>query len=244
MKYDRQKSKTYKEIKKDGLFKILDFTLYSLIKDSISNKSVIDLACGEGHLTRKLKKWGAQKVLGIDISEDMINLAHGEKDNPALGVEYLVADVSHLSKIDEFDIATASWLFPYAKNSDQLYDMMSSVTNNLKTNGKFFIVDFIGLLGRLKIDYSEQGFEFIIKSIKNGHAKLKGVNKSPYMEFDLNFYSREIMEENLIKSGFTDIKWHGLILPESLMRNKNTLKIWLEYIANPHSAVIECIKIS
>lgn len=50
------------------------YTFFSLLGD-ISNQSVLDLACGEGFYTRQLKLRGASKVVGVDISEKMIELA-------------------------------------------------------------------------------------------------------------------------------------------------------------------------
>jgi len=43
----------------------------------ISNCDVLDLACGEGYYTRIIRKMVApqNKVFGVDISEDMIELA-------------------------------------------------------------------------------------------------------------------------------------------------------------------------
>ena len=46
------------------------FTLMSLIGDP-AGKAVVDLACGEGFYTRRVKQRGAAKVLGVDFSEGM-----------------------------------------------------------------------------------------------------------------------------------------------------------------------------
>ena len=50
------------------------FTLMNLIKDP-TGQTVVDLACGEGFYTRMIKKRGAACVLGVDLSEGMIQLA-------------------------------------------------------------------------------------------------------------------------------------------------------------------------
>jgi ubiquinone/menaquinone biosynthesis C-methylase UbiE len=41
----------------------------------LSNEDVLDLACGTGFYTRVMRSMTTGKVYGIDISEDMINLA-------------------------------------------------------------------------------------------------------------------------------------------------------------------------
>jgi len=50
------------------------YSLMGLVGD-LAGKSVVDVACGEGYFTRKLRRAGAAKVLGFDISERMIELA-------------------------------------------------------------------------------------------------------------------------------------------------------------------------
>jgi ubiquinone/menaquinone biosynthesis C-methylase UbiE len=50
------------------------FTLMELIGEP-TGLSVIDLACGEGFYTRMLRRLGAHRVLGVDLSGGMIELA-------------------------------------------------------------------------------------------------------------------------------------------------------------------------
>lgn len=68
---------------------------YSLAKKYCKDKVILDIACGEGYGTKLLKKWGAKKVVGLDISEESIKQANkvfGEK-----GIEYLACDATNLS---------------------------------------------------------------------------------------------------------------------------------------------------
>ena len=67
-----------------------DFTARKyLIKDlsKHKNKKFADLGCGEGYLERKLIKAGGAKVVGIDISQKMINLAKKNKIRELLFLE-------------------------------------------------------------------------------------------------------------------------------------------------------------
>ena len=50
------------------------FTLFELLGD-LNSKSMLDLACGEGIYARQFKRAGASKVLGVDLSAEMIRLA-------------------------------------------------------------------------------------------------------------------------------------------------------------------------
>ena len=59
----------------------------------ISGLRVLDLACGYGYHMGSMRKWGASKVVGVDISEAMIRAAMDLKgDDPAF--EYRVGDCS------------------------------------------------------------------------------------------------------------------------------------------------------
>ena len=44
------------------------FSLMNLIGD-LAGKPVVDVACGEGWLTRKLRQAGGAEVVGVDISK-------------------------------------------------------------------------------------------------------------------------------------------------------------------------------
>ena len=50
----------------------IHLTRYSIIKNICKNKQVLDLACGEGYGSYLIRTWGADKVLGVDISKDTV----------------------------------------------------------------------------------------------------------------------------------------------------------------------------
>ena len=52
---------------------------------NIEKCTVLDLACGSGYYTRKLKEMGAGKTIGVDISEEMIKEAKKQELEKSLG---------------------------------------------------------------------------------------------------------------------------------------------------------------
>src|SRR5215467_14518483 len=79
-----------------------EYTLFGLL-GSLAGLAVLDLACGEGIYARKLKKIGAARVVGVDLSPAMVKLAEQtERQNP-LGIEYRVGDARKLGDIGKFD---------------------------------------------------------------------------------------------------------------------------------------------
>ena len=70
--------------------------LFSLSPD-LSAKAVLDLGCGYGKNCAEFKERGASRVLGIDISEKMLEVATAEHPD----IEFLRADMSDLSFVKE-----------------------------------------------------------------------------------------------------------------------------------------------
>ncbi len=60
------------------------FTFFNLL-GNFKGKNILDLASGTGFYSRLLKKQGAAKVLGIDISETMVEVARTEEKKDPLG---------------------------------------------------------------------------------------------------------------------------------------------------------------
>lgn len=101
----------------------------------LAGRSVIDLACGEGIYSRKLKQRGAARVVGVDISSEMIEMAQQAEAATGLGVEYLIADVAAIDLPENFDIAYCSYLFNYARDRDELRGLVQSVARLVRTGG-------------------------------------------------------------------------------------------------------------
>lgn len=111
------------------------FTLFELIGD-VAGKSVLDLACGEGFLTRELKTRGARRVVGVDKSRAMIDLARAQEQRQPLGIEYVVQDVKGLAFGERFDLVVAGWLLNYARTREELLSMCQAIERHLVPGGR------------------------------------------------------------------------------------------------------------
>src|SRR6516225_11576282 len=69
---------------------------------NITGLTALDLACGEGHYARLLRRQGAARVIAVDISGGMIALAREEERREPLGVEYMKANVEDLGVVGAF----------------------------------------------------------------------------------------------------------------------------------------------
>ncbi|KAL7549535.1 hypothetical protein ACHAWF_012835 [Thalassiosira exigua] len=135
-----------------------DFTgrpvVYAFIKDHIKGASVLDVGCGEGYVSRKMTALGAAKVVGLDISQGMIDKAQQHK-NKADSEYFLVADAgTGLKKtlleksgeanimmgsgfdVGSFDLGTAVFLFNYMTISEMMATI-GDIHSLLKPGGHF-----------------------------------------------------------------------------------------------------------
>ena len=106
----------------------------------LDGERVLDLACGAGFYTRLIRQRGASHVLGVDLSQTMIDVAQAEEAVHPLGVEYRVADAVHLPQYGAFDIVTAVWLLHYARTQEDLTSMCRNIGRNLAPGGRLIAI--------------------------------------------------------------------------------------------------------
>src|SRR3954451_11482251 len=78
----------------------------------LNGKRVVDLGCGFGWFARWARQHGAAHVLGLDISQNMIDRARAETSDA--NIEYRISDLDTLD-LDKssFDLAYSSLAFHY-----------------------------------------------------------------------------------------------------------------------------------
>jgi ubiquinone/menaquinone biosynthesis C-methylase UbiE len=102
--------------------------IYSLLPD-LKGKNIISLGCGSGEDSAYLKKQGASRSVGIDISKGLIGIA--KKEYPEC--EFIVGDMEDLLFDDaEFDVVYSSFALHYLPTYDKVFKEAYRV---LKPNG-------------------------------------------------------------------------------------------------------------
>ena len=112
------------------------YTLFSLLP-GVGEASVVDLACGEGIYSRQLRRLGARRVVGVDISAEMVALAREREAAEPLGVEYAVTDVADFRPRERFDVAFACYLLCYARTTEELRALTAATFRTLRPDGLF-----------------------------------------------------------------------------------------------------------
>ena len=81
----------------------------------LSGKSVLDLGCGYGHNCLDFVKRGAERVVGVDISEKMLLVAKEESAHNR--IEYINMSMTDIQKLNEkFDLIYSSLAFHYVED--------------------------------------------------------------------------------------------------------------------------------
>ncbi len=131
------------------VFDMISSELETEDKKSSSSKTVLDVGCGEGYCARKVVDLGASKIIGCDISQEMIKsaIATSEGDNrfkfypaPCCDLlkkmneqcEYLEIDNAE----ESVDLAIAVFLFNYLTTTE-MTDTMMQIYSALKPQGVF-----------------------------------------------------------------------------------------------------------
>ncbi|ARK13112.1 class I SAM-dependent methyltransferase [Fibrella sp. ES10-3-2-2] len=193
-------------------------TFFGLAGD-LTGLTVLDLACGEGFYTRQLKLRGAAEVVGVDISDGMIQLAQeAEAQNP-LGLVYHCQDALVLNLDRQFDLICASYLLNYARTAAELLQMGRVIANHLKPGGRFVTINsnpdyqatveamFLYGFTRENESYAE-GAEITWRFYQPDQSHIAVTNYH---------LAKATHERVLEEAGLTHITWHAVeASPESL----------------------------
>ncbi len=98
----------------------------------LTGKVVLDLGCGYGKNCREFIEKGVSRVVGIDISTKMLEIAM--KETKEKNIEYINMSMSNLDRITEkFDFVYSSLAFHYMEDFKKL---MNDIHGLLKENGQ------------------------------------------------------------------------------------------------------------
>lgn len=104
--------------------------LRALLPD-LRDRRVVDLGCGFGWFCRWAREQGAAEVLGLDVSENMLDRARGSGG----GVEYQRADLETLElSAGRYDLAYSSLTLHYL---ERLPELFATVCRALVPGGQF-----------------------------------------------------------------------------------------------------------
>lgn len=220
------------------------FTLFQLLGD-LRGKSVLDLACGEGFYTRFLKRNGASRALGVDLSQGMVDLALDEERRDPLGIEYLRRDAATLDLGDTFDLVVAAYLLNYARDYDELLRMCQAIARHLQPGARFVTVNNNPRHPRERFEASRKyGFT------KRADGPLVEGTPVAYVFFlddgqsvEITNYHLDVAthERALREAGFRDVAWHAPTLAPGAAEG-HPAGYWDEFLQHPPVVFLECTR--
>ena len=229
----------------DPFKQITEYTFFNVLGD-VANKSILDLACGTGNFTRRFRS-SASKVVGVDISEKMIEIARQEEAKEPLGIEYLVRDVLELGEIDQFDIVTAGFLLHYSQTKEQLLKMCQNIYANLKPQGRFVTLNGnVDMPPEIYPKHQKYSLIPFTKSISGSLQEGTPITLTfdidgEQFSFDIYCLSKSTYNWAFQEAGFREIHWHKeTISPQSIEQFGE--EFWRDALYYQIYDYIECVK--
>jgi len=208
---------------------------------SVSGQSVLDVACGDGLYTRQLKARGATRVVGVDISEEMIRSARRHEEEQPRGIAYHVSDAADMAPLGSFDIVTAIYLLHYAHSPEHMLRMCRSLHAHLKPGGRFVTYAFnpeFSSKGPNSTRYGITMLDFPEAPRDGQELSAELHTKSPFT-IHFSYWSRATHEWALREAGFHTLSWlRPECSPEGV--SKYGREFWQDYIDNPHAVALRC----
>ena len=224
-------AKEYQESKQLPFRTYIETYTFFQTLGSIEGLKILDLACGEGFFTRKLKLAGAAQVYGVDVSAEMVQLAKQIEKQNTLGCQYGIYDVATMPYLDEFDVVTAMYLLNYAASKEQLLAFTKAAYAQLKPEGRF-----VGFNDNIAADLStykrSKKYGFIKEAPldrKEGDAIRYTFYNADGTQFQFNnFYLHPTTyDEAFLEAGFKTFQW---ILPKLDPTQQARETYWKDFI--------------
>ena len=100
----------------------------------LRGKSILDFGCGTGFFTFLLEKYYPSKIIGLDLSEEMLKIAIAKKETKKSSAQFILGDASKLASIldENFDFVFSSTTTHYIQD---LNELTNNICRILKPNG-------------------------------------------------------------------------------------------------------------
>ena len=178
----------------------------NLIKDK-NTENILDIATGTGDLAINLTKTRAKKIIGLDISEGMLNVGRKKIKERKLNslVEMIIGDSENLPfENDSFDAISVAF---GVRNFETLEKGLSEIYRVLKVNGVFVVLETSVPQNR----FFKQGYFLYTKFFLPLIGKLFSKDKTAYGYLSASaakFPYGENFNNILKKIGFTSVEAH------------------------------------
>lgn len=198
------------------------------ILGDITGLRCLDLACGLGRWSKFLLEKGAAEVVGIDISELMIEEAARAASSTwttdiSNKVSFQVRDCTKPLSLEgqHFDLVFGAWLLNYAATSTEQLGMWRNIYASLRPGGRF-----IGITPNVDMSIKDQpiddryGYAVIaVQEVEEGYkCRLTAYTQPETVSFEVYHLSKKVYEQGAADAGLLELKWNGHVIPEDMRK--------------------------
>lgn len=181
--------------------------LLELLKENgISEGLLLDLCCGTGSLTELLSKEGYD-MIGVDISEDMLQLAMEKKEESGQDILYLLQDMREFELYGTVHgVVSICDSMNYILEYDELVQVFRLVNNYLDPKGVFIFdmnteYKYRMLLGQSTIAEEREESSFIWENDYDEEERINEYNLTLFIREDEDLYRR--YQETHVQRAYT-----------------------------------------
>jgi ubiquinone/menaquinone biosynthesis C-methylase UbiE len=176
----------YDELMKDVPYDLwVEKVIQTLKTNHQSSYNLLDVGCGTGQLSIRFAEAGFH-VTGIDLSEDMLSVAHAKTTERGLSIPYFQQNMMEMEGLGQFDVITIFCdSLNYLENEDQVLQTFQRVYDHLQPDG-VLLFDVHSLY---KMSEVFQNHTFALNDEEISYIWFCYEGKSPNsVEHDLSFF--------------------------------------------------------
>lgn len=217
--------------------------------EPISGRNVLDLATGTGYFARTMARLGAAHVVGIDVSEGMLQAARHL--SPEGSVRYEIGDLFRVLRLGEdgsageglFDLVTGVWCLNYAGDKQMMQNAWQNIARFLKSGGRFVGIVPGNIIESLDENEIYYGFSYErVEQVEDGWLVKKTMHagQGP-ITFNAYLLSENVYQSSAEAAGMVDIR---IEKPEVVpkFQGDEDEAFWKGFMAKPLFRVMTAIK--
>lgn len=171
--------------------------LIGLLKEyGVADGLVLDLGCGTGVMTELLAEAGYD-MIGIDLSEEMLEIAMEKREQSGHDILYLCQDMREFELYGTVRaIVSVCDSMNYVLEEDEILDMLTSAARNYLDYGGLFIFDmnteykYRELLGEQTIAENRKEGSFIWENYYDEEEMINEYNLTLFIREESDYYRK------------------------------------------------------
>jgi len=220
-----------------GLDSAGEWAFFRSMLPELYDQRVLDLGCGYGWHCRYARERQARSVVGVDLSEKMLERAQAMTNDPQIDYRRLAIEDIEFAE-EEFDVVISSLAFHYVER----FDLICRKVNHFLAPGGSFVFSvehpiFTALAAQDWL-YGPQG-EKLHWPVDNYHEE--GARVSRFLDDNVVKYHRTVAAyvNTLLESGFHISKLSELQPTQEMLDNNPA---WQEEIRRPMFLLLSAVK--